>query len=108
MGDNSENAGWATEFRGMVEKELQKICDDILELLGGTLIEKAESEESKVFYQKMKADYHRYIAEFAQDAKRTDAAEAARGAYEDAKTVAHHHERGAEGDEQGQLRECGL
>jgi len=85
---NSENAGWATEFRGMVEKELQKICDDILELLGGTLIEKAESEESKVFYQKMKADYHRYIAEFAQDAKRTDAAEAARGAYEDAKTVA--------------------
>jgi len=85
---NAENASWAKEFCGKVEKELQTICDDILTLLGGTLITKAESDESKVFYQKMKADYHRYIAEFAVDKKKTDAAEAARAAYEDAKKVA--------------------
>merc|ERR1719230_2341919 len=85
---NADNALWAKEFCGKVEGELQTICDDILNLLGKTLITKAESDESKVFYQKMKADYHRYIAEFAVDQKRKDAAEAARAAYEDAKNVA--------------------
>jgi len=85
---NNDNAEWAKEFCGKVEEELQKICDDILSLLGDTLIKNAASEEGKVFYQKMKADYHRYIAEFAEGTKKTDAAEAARKAYDDAKTVA--------------------
>jgi len=85
---NNENAKWAKEFCGKVEEELQKICDDILSLLGDTLITNAASEEGKVFYQKMKADYHRYIAEFAEGTKKADAAEAARKAYDDAKTVA--------------------
>jgi len=85
---NTENAKWAKEFCGKVEAELQKICDDILSLLGDVLIPKALSDESKVFYQKMKADYYRYIAEFAMEEKKTKAAEAARGAYEEAKKVA--------------------
>ena len=42
-----------------VEDELQSICDTILALLDGKLIAKASSGESKVFYQKMKADYYR-------------------------------------------------
>jgi len=85
---NTENAKWAKEFCGKVESELQEICDEILSLLGDTLVGGAESEESKVFYQKMKADYHRYIAEFSTDDKKTKAAEAARGAYQEAKVVA--------------------
>merc|ERR1712146_161097 len=60
---NSENAGYAKEYRSKVEEELQKICNTILGLLDGTLIAKAGGGESKVFYQKMKADYYRYIAE---------------------------------------------
>ena len=43
-----------------VEDELQSICDTILALLDGKLIAKASSGESKVFYQKMKADYYRH------------------------------------------------
>lgn len=35
---------------------LQKLLDD-------HLIKKATSDESKVFYQKMKGDYYRYLAE---------------------------------------------
>merc|ERR1712038_688476 len=42
----------------------------------------------KVFYQKMKADYYRYIAEFKDGADKTSAAEQARAAYEEANTVA--------------------
>merc|ERR1712176_486725 len=56
--------------------------------MGDTLITKASSGESKVFYQKMKADYYRYIAEFSTGDKKNAAAENARQAYEAAQKVA--------------------
>merc|ERR1711948_158337 len=64
------------------------ICDKILGLLDGNLIPKASSGESKVFYQKMKADYYRYIAEFTWGDKKTQAANNAKLAYEEAQKVA--------------------
>merc|ERR1712176_1688221 len=85
---NEENAKWAKEYCAKVEGELQKICDTILGLLGGNLIKKASTGESKVFYQKMKADYYRYIAEFSDGEEKSKAAENARVAYEEASTVA--------------------
>jgi len=85
---NEENAKWAKEYCNKVEGELQKICDTILGLLDGSLISKATTGESKVFYQKMKADYYRYIAEFSDGDKKTKAAESAKVAYEDAQKVA--------------------
>merc|ERR1712204_23655 len=83
-----EEAKYAKEYCQKVEAELQKICGDILSILDGNLISKASSDESKVFYQKMKADYHRYIAEFTTDDKKTAAAENARKAYDEAQKVA--------------------
>merc|ERR1712210_185889 len=80
---NEENAKWAK-----VESELQKICDTILNLLDGKLIGTAGNGESKVFYQKMKADYYRYIAEFTDGEAKSKAAENARAAYGDAQAVA--------------------
>merc|ERR1712032_924626 len=71
-----------------VEAELQKICDAILNILDGNLISKSTTGESKVFYQKMKADYFRYIAEFSDADKKSKAAESARAAYEEASKVA--------------------
>merc|ERR1712079_311850 len=71
-----------------VEAELQKICDTILNLLDNNLITKAGTGESKVFYQRMKADDYRYIAEFSDGDVKSKAAENARLAYEDASKVA--------------------
>jgi len=85
---NEENAKWAKEYCSKVETELQKICDTILNLLDGKLIGTAGSGESKVFYQKMKADYYRYIAEFTDGDAKSKAAESARAAYADAQAVA--------------------
>merc|ERR1712222_292384 len=85
---NEDNAKFAKEYCKKVEAELQKICDTILGLLDGNLIAKATNGESKVFYQKMKADYYRYIAEFTDGDAKTKAAENARLAYEDASGVA--------------------
>jgi len=85
---NEEQAGFAREYCTKVEVELQKICDTILGLLDGSLISKASSDESKVFYLKMKADYYRYIAEFTDGEKKTAAAEKARQAYQEAHETA--------------------
>merc|ERR1711997_998049 len=85
---NEEQAKFATEYCKKVEAELQKICDTILGLLDANLINKASTGESKVFYQKMKADYYRYIAEFTKEGPKAKAAESARLAYEEAQNVA--------------------
>jgi 14-3-3 protein epsilon len=85
---NADNAAYAKEYCGKVENELQSICDTILALLETNLIPKAGGGESKVFYQKMTADYYRYIAEFSDGAKKAAAAENARKAYADAAAVA--------------------
>jgi len=85
---NEENAKFAKEYCSKVEAELDKICNTILGLLDGNLIAKASNGESKVFYQKMKADYYRYQAEYANGDGKSKAAEAARLAYEEAQKVA--------------------
>jgi len=85
---NADNAGFAKEYCTKVENELQTICDTILQLLNDKLIPKAEGGESKVFYQKMCADYYRYIAEFRDGDSKTSAAESARKAYAEAAGVA--------------------
>jgi 14-3-3 protein epsilon len=85
---NEDNARYAKEYCSKVEAELSKICNTILELLDKTLVPAAATGESKVFYQKMKADYHRYIAEFSDGDDKSKAAESARVAYQEATDVA--------------------
>jgi len=81
---NEEQAKHSQEYCGKVEMELNDICNTILDLLDGNLVPKASPGESKVFYLKMKADYHRYIAEFTKDTEKDKAAESARSAYQEA------------------------
>ena len=71
-----------------VEEELNKICRDILGLLDTKLITKAEGPEAKVFYLKMKADYYRYLAEFASGSVKDEHAISASAAYDAATTAA--------------------
>jgi len=85
---NDENAQWAKEYCKKVETELDSICKQILALLDDGLIGKATTVESKVFYQKMKADYYRYIAEYTTDDVKTKASNDAQSAYQEAQAVA--------------------
>jgi len=75
-------------YREKVEKELSDICNDILSVLDEHLIPASTTGESKVFYFKMKGDYHRYLAEFAQGSARDTAAENSLSAYKSASDIA--------------------
>merc|ERR1712071_470578 len=75
-------------YRNQVEKELKDICSDILSVLEKHLIPSATTGESKVFYYKMKGDYHRYLAEFATGNDRKEAAENSLMAYKAASDIA--------------------
>ncbi|CAN6670359.1 protein Bmh1p [Trichomonascus vanleenenianus] len=75
-------------YKTKIESELEDVCNDVLAVLDDYLLPKAESGESKVFYYKMKGDYHRYLAEIASGEKRKNAATDAHDAYRKATDVA--------------------
>ncbi|KAJ5162905.1 14-3-3 protein [Penicillium coprophilum] len=85
---SEEHVGIIRDYRQKIETELEQVCQDVLDVLDEALIPKAETGESKVFYYKMKGDYHRYLAEFASGPKRKGAATAAHEAYKNATDVA--------------------
>ncbi|XP_063066430.1 14-3-3 protein eta isoform X1 [Engraulis encrasicolus] len=75
-------------YRETIEKELEAVCQDVLNLLDNFLIKSCGDDEaqteSKVFYLKMKGDYFRYLAEVATGEKRSAAVESSEGAYKEA------------------------
>lgn len=75
-------------YRQTIENELAGICNDILTILDRHLIPSATGGDSRVFYYKMKGDYHRYLAEFASGAARKEAAENSLIAYRAASDIA--------------------
>jgi hypothetical protein len=48
-----KHVGTIRDYRQKIETELEKVCQDVLNVLDDSLIPKAESGESKVFYHKM-------------------------------------------------------
>jgi len=80
--------GHIKDYRSKVEKELSAICNDVLSVLDEHLIPSSTTGESKVFYYKMKGDYHRYIAEFATGNERKEAAENSLIAYKSSSEIA--------------------
>jgi len=85
---NETHVSRIKEYRTKVENELANICNDILRVLDEHLIPTATSGESKVFYYKMKGDYHRYLAEFASGNSRKEAAENSLISYKSASDIA--------------------
>jgi len=63
---------YTSQYKAVVEKELQEKCNEVLALLQDHLIDPtpdvdnmtAEQIETQVFYLKMSGDYYRYLAEF--------------------------------------------
>jgi len=85
---NEKRVKLIQSYRTVVEKELDEVCGEILGLLDQYLIPSASSVEASVFYLKMKADYHRYLAEFKTEDDRKDASDKTLEAYKAAQEKA--------------------
>jgi len=91
---NDVTAPYLSQYQTRIENELTEICNDILSLLDRTLIPKSQAAgddgaaEAKVFYYKMKGDYHRYLSEFQEGQEKEDSSDAALKAYKAASDIA--------------------
>jgi 14-3-3 protein epsilon len=61
---------YVQEYKGKIEVELTKLCENIIGNIDTYLIPRAGDDEARVFYHKMKADYYRYIAENVDTAQK--------------------------------------
>jgi len=82
--ENSTFLPYITEYKKKIEDELTKTCQMILSSIDNHLLKKATDTEAKVFYNKMKGDYNRYIAEYAQSDLKQKVSENASHAYKNA------------------------
>ena len=76
------------EYRKRIEDELTKTCQNVLESIDNHLLKKAGDAEAKVFYYKMKGDYNRYVAEYAQNELKQKVSDGASEAYKKATELA--------------------
>lgn len=77
-----------TNYRTKVEKELNERCADIIQVLHTELIPRASTPESRVFYNKLKGDYYRYLAEFNAGEEHSRCASSAHDSYQLASDIA--------------------
>lgn len=82
--ENSPFLAYIQEYRKKIEDELTKMCNNVLQTIESHLLKRAEDAEAKVFYLKMKGDYNRYIAEYAQGDLKEKVSKDALSAYESA------------------------
>ncbi|XP_074591269.1 14-3-3-like protein B isoform X1 [Curcuma longa] len=85
---NEQHVKNIKEYRQKVETELSGICSDIMTLIDEHLIPSSTAAESSVFYNKMKGDYYRYLAEFKTGNEKKDVADQSLKAYEAATSIA--------------------
>ncbi|KAH7815623.1 putative 14-3-3 protein sigma, gamma, zeta, beta [Monocercomonoides exilis] len=85
---NAHHLEMIKNYRAKIEEDLQKNCDDILNLLDNNLIPRATTPDAKVYYYKMKGDYYRYLTEFLVDDPKKKAADNSHEAYESATGIA--------------------
>lgn len=66
--ERPQNDSLLDEYKEQVKSELKAISDDVLDLLENKLLKNDKcTEEARVFYLKMTADYCRYLSEFANN-----------------------------------------
>ena len=85
---DADKATHVKDYKEKIEAELVGICDEILSIILDSLVPNSTSEEAKVFYYKMKGDYHRYLSEFQVGETRKSSASDALDAYNAASGIA--------------------
>jgi 14-3-3 protein epsilon len=77
------------QIQNVILNELELYCQELIGLIDGTLLPAAAGDsDARLHYQKLKADFWRYISENKQGADRESAAAQARQAYDTALAIA--------------------
>ena len=72
------------DFKELLLKELNQICLDLCNLIETKLLPVASTPEIRVYYEKLQADYYRYMAEFCSEDERSQWTDKAKQHYETA------------------------
>ncbi|EDO42175.1 predicted protein [Nematostella vectensis] len=86
-----EMAALTKKYREDITNELNGKCAEVLDILENYLLKDGQDDintEAKVFYLKMRGDYHRYLVEVAEGDSRKENIEKSREAYKDASAKA--------------------
>lgn len=83
-----ERVAKLNELRIKLVKELDDYCQELITLTDEKLLPVAEDAITKVFFEKLKADYYRYSVEFKPENDRKDDSEKAKQAYQKAMDIA--------------------
>jgi len=76
------------DHKKKLEEELNKFCNEILDLIDKGIIPACKTAESKVFFLKMKGDYYRYISEYATGTLHQQVSDGALASYKEATNLA--------------------
>jgi 14-3-3 protein epsilon len=83
-----ERIAQLTALKAKLVGELDGYCKELIALTDSKLLPAAAEASTKVFYEKLKADYYRYSVEFKSDADRRDGSDKAKASYEAAIAIA--------------------
>lgn len=78
------------EFRNTIEDEMKVVCNELITLIDRYLLNTIDVE-NLIFYQKLKGDYYRYLAEFSGDTDSSDVFDNAKIAYARAYELSREH-----------------
>lgn len=84
---NIERINQLNKFKKTLISELEKYCYDLIKLVDDKLLPVATDAEAKLFYEKLKADYIRYISETKEGNEKEELAEKANKYYENALAI---------------------
>jgi len=79
--ENTKSVELIQNYAKKIETEFTEICNDVMNVLDKHLIPNATTDESNVFYYKMKGDYYRYVAEFTSEERKQEASNKSLEAY---------------------------
>lgn len=79
--------GALAEYKKKIEEELQKDCQNIINMIKNDAMKTQQEAEGRAFFLKMVGDYFRYMAESAQGDKLAQARDGALQHYKEAETA---------------------
>lgn len=86
--DDKKNHQDIQEYRKKIEEELTKMFNNVINTIDTHLLKKAEDDDAKVFYLKMKGDYYKYMAEYSPKELQKKLQDATLDAYSQATKIA--------------------